>query len=176
MINIHTKNWRWTQVEEWIKDLDPKLGAEIGVKEGRCIAYLCEKFPELTMYAVDPRAEQPDGTETYSDWDWAAINAEYEQRLAPFKNRVIEIKTFSVLAANGIPDGSLDFVFIDAQHDYESVKRDIEAWLPKVRGGGLISGHDYDPDPKRNYGVIKAVNEKFENILTGRNFTWAVRI
>jgi predicted alpha/beta hydrolase family esterase len=50
----------------------------------------------------------------------------------------------------------LDFVFIDADHKYESVKADIAAWLPKVRPGGHIAGHDYHSDWP---GVQKAVDE-----------------
>ena len=49
-------------------------------------------------------------------------------------------------------------MFIDAAHDYENVKLDIQHWLPKVRVGGIIAGHDYDP---RWEGVIKAVDESF---------------
>lgn len=56
-------------------------------------------------------------------------------------------------------DQSLDFVFIDASHDYQSVKEDILLWLPKVKKGGIISGDDYiDGWP----GVVQAVNEVFD--------------
>ena len=63
----------------------------------------------------------------------------------------------SVAASRLFADGSLDWVHLDARHDYESVKADIQAWLPKVRRGGWLSGDDYDelkwPD------VIKAVGD-----------------
>ena len=67
-------------------------------------------------------------------------------------------KSDSKSASDEFEDGSLDFVYIDANHTYESVKSDIEAWLPKVRKGGIISGHDY---LRCWEGVIHAVNEKF---------------
>jgi predicted O-methyltransferase YrrM len=60
-------------------------------------------------------------------------------------------------AAYDYADGSLDFVYIDAAHDFESVKRDIDAWLPKVKNGGILAGDDYIPSWQ---GVIDAVNEK----------------
>lgn len=61
-------------------------------------------------------------------------------------------------AARHYADGSLDFVFIDADHGYNSVTRDIDAWRSKVKPGGIFAGHDYTveiPD------VIRAVNERF---------------
>jgi predicted O-methyltransferase YrrM len=55
-------------------------------------------------------------------------------------------------------DASLDFVFIDGSHDYDSVCKDIDAWLPKVKPNGILAGHDY-----RYYeGVRRAVDSKLE--------------
>ena len=64
------------------------------------------------------------------------------------------IRDDSATAATRYDDGSLDFVFIDADHTYEAVKRDISAWWPKVKSGGVLAGHDYDET-----GVKKAVDE-----------------
>jgi hypothetical protein len=69
----------------------------------------------------------------------------------------------SVEAAKLYKDKSLDVVFIDANHSYESVRDDIEAWLPKVKMGGIIAGHDYTLNWP---GVLQAVNEKFMDIET----------
>lgn len=55
----------------------------------------------------------------------------------------------------------LNFVFIDADHHYESVKSDILAWLPNVRCGGILAGHDYDVNNPASEGVIRAVKEIF---------------
>ena len=62
----------------------------------------------------------------------------------------------SVAAADFFQDGELDAVYIDVSHDYESVKADILAWGPKLRPGGILSGHDYGPHAP---GVVRAVNE-----------------
>lgn len=48
----------------------------------------------------------------------------------------------SAEAAKSFPDASLDFVFIDANHEDDAVRRDISAWLPKVKPGGILAGHD----------------------------------
>ena len=175
-MNFDTRNWRWTQIEEWLltkyERSSPLVGAEIGVKEGRFSSYLLRKFPNLIMIAVDPRISQLGESETYTDWDWESINNEYKANIEPYIGRLAEYSYYSHEAAEMMENESLDFVFLDAQHDYQSVKRDIACWLPKVKKGGLMSGHDYDPNPERNYGVIPAVNEKFGSVLTGRNFTW----
>jgi hypothetical protein len=74
-------------------------------------------------------------------------------------------------------DKSLDFVYIDAAHDYENVKKDILAWLPKVKNGGYIAGHDYRYDP--NIGVYEAVNDIFVEeykIVTFPDSSFVVRI
>lgn len=164
---------RWAQVTEWLKGTDPHLGAEIGVKEGRFISYLLNQYPDLIMYAIDPWEDQPSGNETYIEWNWDNIYGQYQQAIRPFKDRVLELRAYSEDAVEHVHDGSLDFVFIDAQHDYDSVKRDIELWTPKLKSGGLLSGHDYQPNFP---GVIQAVHEIVDKPLLGSNDTWAMRI
>jgi len=166
-------NWRWTQIEEWLKGEQLLAGAEIGVKEGRFIAHMLSKFPSLVMYAIDPWETQPEGNETYEGWDFNSIYNEYRDKVSQFKDRVIELREYSETAADKIPDKSLDFVFIDAQHDYDSVKEDIALWLPKVIPGGLLCGHDYEP---KFPGVVNAVDDMLGKTMIGRNATWGIRL
>jgi hypothetical protein len=86
-------------------------------------------------------------------------------------DRIAIIRDWSAEAAMQIDDASLDCVFIDAEHTYEGVKRDIAIWLPKVRPGGWIGGHDYDNLP-RFPGVRRAVDEAFDDIETDGDCTW----
>src|SRR5262249_3794937 len=53
------------------------------------------------------------------------------------------LKMSSEKAALLFEDGSVDFVFVDGDHGYEAVKRDLAAWFPKVKAGGVLAGHDY---------------------------------
>ena len=70
-----------------------------------------------------------------------------------------------------IDDKSIDFVYIDADHEYESVRKDIAAWHPKIRRGGIISGHDYSSS-----GVYKAVNERFNLVNKYDGNVWCVTV
>lgn len=133
-------------------------GAEIGVCDGRYSEILLETIPGLELKAID-------------SWEgeWAAP---YEEAKRKLSGRCSIIKGQSVEIAESIPEGSLDFVFIDAEHSYESVKADIEAWAPKVRNYGIVAGHDYYLTRQGNLGVIKAVNEYADKHGCLLNFTW----
>lgn len=97
----------------------------------------------------------------YDPYDPAAPTAELAEksfdRVAERYPVIHKMKTGSIEAASSFEDGSLDFVYIDADHRYESVKRDIKAWLPKVRKGGILAGHDYHTDCWPD--VVRAVDE-----------------
>lgn len=80
-----------------------------------------------------------------------------------------KIKLSSEEAAEMFENGSLDFVYIDAAHDYENVKRDILCWLPKIKLGGAIAGHDITIP-----GVAQAVNEIFEEAKQYDDTSWLV--
>ena len=71
------------------------------------------------------------------------------------------IKGHSQDAVKNYEDESIDFCFIDGSHEYEDVKADILAYLPKVKKGGILSGHDYDSIWA---GVIQAVDEILVNV------------
>jgi hypothetical protein len=79
----------------------------------------------------------------------------FVDNMKPVEGRYTAVKNTSVEAAKLYTDASLDFVFIDAAHDYESVKADIIAWLPKVKQEGWIGGHDYT----WNESIRRACNE-----------------
>ena len=71
-------------------------------------------------------------------------------------------RMLSEAAASIIPNGYLDMVFIDASHYYEDVLNDIKLWLPKIKTGGFITGHDYIS--RRHGDVTRAVDEVFDDV------------
>lgn len=118
-------------------------GAEVGVMRGEFSDVLCKGMPGLEQfYCVDPWITY----DRYGDFkDQRKLNANFkmaQDRLAPYPF-VTFLRQFSVDAAKTIPDGSLDFCFLDGNHEFSAVADDLFAWTPKIRSGGIISGHDF---------------------------------
>jgi hypothetical protein len=165
---------RWQWLAEKAREHDWKLGAELGVKEGRTTEYL--SAGGIAMIAVDLWQPQIDREQTYLDWDHEKYLRDF--RAAVRGRDVTILRMMTDDAAAVIEEMSLDFVFIDADHSYEGVKSDIEHWAPKVRPGGAICGHDYNwtgiTDIK-DYdwpGVRKAVDEAFTEVEEGPDKCW----
>jgi hypothetical protein len=119
-------------------------GVEIGVLFGEYSKHLLTYWPgHLTL--VDPWVNQP--VSTYLDGcngvDMNLTEAKARAEVARFGGQVTILKMFSVEAAATISDGSLDWIFLDANHSFEAVNQDLATWVPKVKRGGIISGHDF---------------------------------
>lgn len=138
-------------------------GAEIGVWKGAYAASFCEANPKMHMLCVDPWRSYPAWLDTKNalpvDQAQRAMSEAYQlavERLSPLRCTIV--REFSTAAAKTVPDRSLDFVFIDANHVQDAVLEDLEAWAPKVRAGGIVSGHDYRKfSNKPTIHVIEAV-------------------
>ena len=155
---------------------NPRVGAEVGVRAGNVTGRLLKWFPELHMYAVDRWKPQPDSdgeTYTQANWDFDKIKRQFYGMVRPFTDRCTVMEMDSLEAAGRVPDASLDFVFIDAQHTYDCVKADILAWRPKLKPGGWLTGHDYQP---KFPGVIKAVDELVPGSKLLKHSVWAYRV
>lgn len=142
--------------------------AEIGVWTGAGTKIFSKYFSRV--FAVDPWAP---GVEITAEYDPARAEEIFDGRFIG-NGRVIKMKLPSLDAARTFEDGSLDMVYIDAIHAYVDVKADIKTWIPKVRRGGFVCGHDYE---RRFPGVIRAVDEfRGANRKTFTDTSWAARI
>lgn len=132
---------------------------EVGSWKGKSTAFLGVEIinsgKNIELHAVDTW----EGSGEHSNDPYVRTNTLYPLFLAnigPVSSVVKIVRKKSTEAAKDYEDESLDIVFIDACHEYECVSEDIAAWLPKVKIGGILAGHDFTASFP---GVIKAVQE-----------------
>jgi hypothetical protein len=142
----------------------PEKFVEIGAWKGTSISYAAVEIinsgKNITIDSVDTWEGSPGEQDLMDDESIRnnTLYGEFIRNIEPVKHVVTPVKMPSVEAAKLYDDNSLFFVFIDGSHLYESIKADIIAWLPKVKLGGFIGGHDID-QPEEFNGVRKAVDE-----------------
>lgn len=119
-----------------------RFGAEIGVRQGVYSETLCRAIPGLRLLCVDAWQYYPANPKMYSQDRHDRNYAMTVERLQPYD---VEIRRVSSLeAAPHVRMASLDFVYIDANHQLAYVLDDLLAWTPRVRSGGVVSGDDFD--------------------------------
>lgn len=129
--------------------------AELGCAEGLFSADMC-RWGIPMLYMVDNWATIP-GQRGDGGFDQAWHDENYRQAMDRVKDyKVTVLRGLTHEMAAKVPDESLGMVYLDADHSYEGVMRDLKAWYPKVVKGGVIAGHDY---LMKHYGVFEAVKD-----------------
>lgn len=131
---------------------------ECGAWLGKSSSYLCDKVKELDkgikVFIVDSWKGSKDELKTHHEL--ATKTDIFKIFTKNMDGRTYTpVRKYSVEAAKDFNDNSCDVVFIDMGHTYEEIKEDIAVWLPKVKKGGYLAGHDYPTFA----GVKKAVEE-----------------
>ena len=141
-------------------ELGYKIIVEVGTEQGKFAAEICRNNPTAKLYCVDPYMAYDRYEQHQTQEKLERFYADAQERL---KGRNVTFLRCTSLAAAADCTLPIDAVFIDANHAYEYVKADIEAWAPKVRKGGMVCGHDYKLEGQERkplpFGVIQAVNE-----------------
>jgi predicted O-methyltransferase YrrM len=128
---------------------------ELGAWLGKSSSYLCDKATHQNITIIDTWKGSPNElTTTHKLATQVDIYDLFIENMGERKYKAI--RATSKAASKKFKNESLDVVFIDLTHTYESVKEDIQLWLPKVKKGGYIAGDDYHDNWK---GVIQAVDE-----------------
>lgn len=137
--------------------------AEIGTHAGLTSAKLLEHVPRLTLTSIDP----------YLDPNISPQQAGIVRRMLSRYGRRSELWKLTSLAASTMFNRTLDLVFIDGDHSYDAVISDLGSWVPKVRPGGVVVGHDFNA---RWPGVVRAVHEEVASrgaaLHLGPDSTW----
>lgn len=167
-----------------VENFDNATFVEIGTWKGKSLMYLAEKVKEsgknIKIIGIDT-FEGSESTPTMGDnVEMQSISSDYLyetylKNIEPLKDIITTIRGDSRVVYKQFADQSIDVLFIDGDHSYEAVKKDIELWFPKVKIGGIISGHDYTE--LYGYGVVKAVKELFfkNKIKTFKPFVWYLK-
>lgn len=151
--NCNKKNHKKV-LAKLVNDCGWERGAEVGCLRGDTTFYLLEQCPKLSVVAVDIWQPFPGQYENYEAGGQDPLTLEnrvvpfelieevFRERGSKYNGRLKVLKGLSWEMADDVPDGSLDFAFIDADHTAPSVRKDILAWRPKVKPGGMLLGHD----------------------------------
>jgi cephalosporin hydroxylase len=162
-------------VSELLKDLPPdQLCVEIGTWIGESAVLFAAHYKQVVcvdLWEMSPEQVEHD----LKTWNCtrSELKEEYLKRIQPYDN-IAYIQTSSLAAAELFPTGSIDMIYLDADHSYEAVLADIKAWLPKLKVGRYFCGHDYQPGFE---GCMRAVNKCFcrpDKVYSDNS--WSVRI
>ncbi len=125
---------------EFFVEMGFKTGAEVGVYKGDFTKQFAKAG--LKVYAIDPWRNYKDFYHSQGQKRLDFLYEHTKRSLAEYPNVEIIRKT-SMEAVEDFEDASLDFVYIDANHEFRYIAEDISEWAKKVKKGGIVSGHDY---------------------------------
>ncbi len=134
---------------------------EIGSYCGGSTSIIAKIFKHSKIFSVDPWEMYIEDCSVY-DINKQKIELEQAEKIfdGVIKNytNIVKNKTSSSEFVKNIEDNTIDFIYIDGNHQYSSVKEDLENWYPKIKLGGIIAGHDYGWPTVR-----RAIDEIFNN-------------
>jgi cephalosporin hydroxylase len=152
------------KITEYVNDnTTVKVACEVGCYLGESLTFFAENFPNVEkFYAVDPFDSAIDVHGILTP----EVEVSFLKNIESYQC-IEHIRDVSLNAAKQFENETFDFIYIDANHDYESIRDDINAWAPKIKVGGFISFHDVN-----NENIIKAIKEVFnweEGLFTEDN-------
>ena len=164
-----------------VKELNIKIMAEIGVFRGRLCRgilrsecrHILKEYWAVDSWEVLGEEHKRMGTYDSNIWDETYKGV---CKYMPYFPQMKILKMKSNTASTFFWEGYFDFVYLDASHLYKDVFRDIQLWMPLIKPGGAIGGHDYNSS--RHRGVTRAVNKLFnkEDIEIFSNMVWLKRL
>ncbi|MCA9474062.1 MAG: class I SAM-dependent methyltransferase [Nitrospira sp.] len=155
-----------------------RVFVELGVWKGHSLSFLAARVKHregVKLYGVDlfERWTRPPNEQAAKELPSIYRTYDANLRKAGVRDIVTDLRGLSWEMSDRFEDRSVDFVFVDADHSYESVKKDLLAWLPKIRKGGVFAGHDYC---QPTAGVRQAVNEVLGEVKTVEGDVWMLQV
>jgi len=149
---------------------DNGIFVECGAWLGKSSSYLCDHAHKrnISVFIIDSWLGSDNEIDTFHRL--AKQQDIYQIFLDNMGGRrFTPIRKLSTEAVSDFKNNSCDVIFIDMNHSYESVKEDISIWLPKVKHGGYLAGHDYNHAGWP--GVVRAVDEILGPVSSNQNLT-----
>lgn len=191
-INIKMIQHNYTEIEGWFNmenqylellenTPDGGIFVELGTYKGKSTSFIVTeilnkgrnvKFYTVDTFKGDSGSTDKQEMEAYTKVNVSKMYEEFKQNTKHLEGKFTTMVNYSDEAAEYFLDNSVNSLFIDAGHSYEAVLKDITAWLPKMKNGGIMSGHDYNSWE----GVKKAVNELLGTPDKVENDCWFVKI
>jgi SAM-dependent methyltransferase len=181
--NIFGENWfsypnLYKQMVEQFSS--GSIFVEVGCWKGRSSCHLAVEIAnskkDIQFYCVDTWEGSVEHQNSGEKESLPTLYETFIDNMKPVESYYIPLKLSSESASKKFGDKSLDFVFLDASHEYEDVKNDIKNWLPKIKSGGILAGHDYYVDCYDWFpGVKMAVNETLSNFST-QEICWVYKV
>jgi len=164
--------------KDMVERFDDCKFLELGCWKGRSASFMGVEIinsgKNIVLYCVDSWKGSDDHQDIKSI-DFDQVFDEFMTNICPVKDVVWVRHMESTRASTTFADEEFSFIFIDACHQYEEVKKDLQLWYPKVKSGGIFAGHDYGTWD----GVTKAVDEFVKNnslkvSINNSEFTWKI--
>jgi hypothetical protein len=168
------------QIKEYLNNISDSVVCEVGTRTGDFLENTLLTNNCKLLIAIDIWTNTGNINQNDNDYDQQELDKQYIETFNKFlSNPNIKIlREFSNKAHKFFPDNFFDFVYIDADHSENGCYEDLNNWYPKVKIGGILSGHDYISKElcklyghKTEFGVIEAVSKfKIENNILSNNF------
>lgn len=164
---VRLTNFTRNDLAKLFYELGYMKGAEIGVERALYSEVLCKANPDLLLWMVDPLEPYRGYREHVSKGKMDGFYAECIERMRNFDIRFI--REYSLEAVKDFHNNDLDFVYIDANHDFQNTTNDIAEWSKKVRKGGIVAGHDYARNKKKDYKC------HVKDVVQGWTYAYGIR-
>lgn len=143
-MSVNIKDADLRAASKFVNDLikGPLLIAEVGTCQGKNAVRMLRGMNIDRLYLIDSYPDYTDGTHVRK----SELQENYYRvmftNIQPYLSKITLVTKDSLFAAELFKNGAFDFVYIDGWHNYTQVKKDMEAWWPKVKKGGVLGGHD----------------------------------
>ena len=165
---------------------DHQIMVELGSWKGQSAAYMAAELKMqnkngVKFFCVDTWEGTSDEEHGGDKWvKEGKLFEKFTDNLREVSDYYIPLRMTTERASYLFPEQSIDICFVDADHSYEGVTKDLELWTPKVKPGGIMSGHDYDPTGSAWQERRRAVDDfwgKFgKEVKATGGLTWMVQL